>query len=314
MAIGLVGCGLNGKTVAVIDDEKVSESLYRIFLWSAQKDLESIMPSIWNMASIDGKTPEEFTKESALNSVTFYIAASNKADEMKVKLKKEEKNLIKENAKDYLKINKDFVENYNIKEKDVVSFYTYGILSEKVLHQLGSTYIPTEEEIELKMLEANVGPKATISHVLINNINELGERIPVDKDQAAKLQAEEVLKKALAGEEMTELAKMYSDDMTSVENDGKYTVTKGQLEENMEEVIFEKCPVGEVYPEVIETSFGYEIVKVESVENVSEEVRAEVIEGIQVSFADEELTEMSKSLNVKKMETYESVHIMSLEE
>ena len=90
--------------------EKVTEPVYGIFLWSTQRGLERIMPNIWNMDIIEGElTPEELAKERALQSIAYYIAVIQKADELEIKLTKEEKNTIKEAAKQYIEADADFV-------------------------------------------------------------------------------------------------------------------------------------------------------------------------------------------------------------
>lgn len=77
IAFGLTGCAKE-TIVATVNSEKVSEPLYRIFLWSTQRGLESILPDIWDVDPIEGKTPEEFAKERALKSITYYVAVKQK--------------------------------------------------------------------------------------------------------------------------------------------------------------------------------------------------------------------------------------------
>ena len=200
IAFGLTGCAKE-TIVATVNSEKVSEPLYRIFLWSTQRGLESILPNIWDVDPIEGKTPEEFAKERALKSITYYVAVKQKAEEVGIKLTKEEKSAIKESAKNYVETNKKFVTNYGIKQKDYEKFLEYGKLEEKVVSQLGGTYIPNEEELKeaMKVLEeeGEFTSSATITHVLIKNKDEQGNTFPSDKDAEAKKKSRRCLKSSI---------------------------------------------------------------------------------------------------------------------
>jgi protein-export membrane protein SecD len=82
-------------------------------------------------------------------------------------------------------------------------------------------------------------------------------------NQQAKNKAQEVLKKALAGEDFATLAKENSEDPGSKDNGGEYDFQKkGTFVPEYEEVIFDKgLKDGEIYPELVETSFGWHIIK-----------------------------------------------------
>lgn len=78
-----------------------------------------------------------------------------------------------------------------------------------------------------------------------------------------KKKAEEILKKALAGEDFAQLAKDNSEDPGSKEKGGEYDfVKKGQFVPEYEEVIFNKnLKDGEIYSELVETQYGWHIIK-----------------------------------------------------
>ncbi len=62
-----------------------------------------------------------------------------------------------------------------------------------------------------------------------------------------------------------ELAQQYSEDPGSKNNGGLYKgVKKGQFVKEYEEVVFDKLKDGEIYPQVVETVYGYHIIKRES--------------------------------------------------
>ncbi len=77
----------------------------------------------------------------------------------------------------------------------------------------------------------------------------------------AKQKAQDVLKKALAGEDFATLAKENSEDPGSKENGGEYDfVKKGAFVPEYEAAIF-KMKNGEISPSLIETQYGWHIIK-----------------------------------------------------
>lgn len=313
------GCTTKQTVVATINGQNVSEQLYRIFLWSAQRGLESLQPDFWELDSIEGKTPEEYAKEKALKSISYCIVVGQKAKELNVKLTDEEKTKIKAAAKEAAKQQKVIADEYHIKQKDYEAYYTYATQDEKVRQILGESYEPNEEEIAamIKTMEDNgeIQQYASMIHVLINTKDELGGDLPSDMKQAAYKEAQEVLEKALAGEDMSILARTYSDDASVESNNGAYTFKKGTMEQAIEEVVFEPANTGRVYPEIIETSMGYEIIQVISIDGDSiQEIRENAIEAIKSNFASEELNQMCNLAEVKKAESYDAIHKMNLNE
>lgn len=82
------------------------------------------------------------------------------------------------------------------------------------------------------------------------------------QNEAIEKQAQEILDKALAGEDFSQLAKEYSQD-GSAENGGdlgffKKGVMVGEFEES---AFSDDLKNGQVYPQLVETQFGYHIIK-----------------------------------------------------
>jgi len=93
------------------------------------------------------------------------------------------------------------------------------------------------------------------------------EKIPEDilnkTNETAKNKAQDLLKKALAGEDFAKLAKENSEDPGSKDKGGEYDfVKKGMFVPEYEAVIFDKgLKDGEIYKELVETQFGWHIIK-----------------------------------------------------
>lgn len=107
-------------------------------------------------------------------------------------------------------------------------------------------------EVE-KVIGTSPVERAQTAHVLIK----FGE----DSAQA-KTTALEVLAKAKAGQNFGKLAEKYSEDEGSKNNNGEYAITKrGVWVKPFEEAVFNAEKPG-VLPELVETQFGYHVMKV----------------------------------------------------
>lgn len=84
-------------------------------------------------------------------------------------------------------------------------------------------------------------------------------------NQQVKEEAESVLERAMSGEDFAVLAQEYSDDPGSAQNGGLYQgVKKGDFVPEYDEVIFNQLQPGQVYPQLVETEFGYHIIAKEA--------------------------------------------------
>lgn len=83
-----------------------------------------------------------------------------------------------------------------------------------------------------------------------------------------KKKAEDLLSRALAGEDFFQLAKDNSQDPGSKDKGGDLgCFEKGVMVKAFEEAAFDKAPVGEVFGELVESSFGWHIIKVNEKKN-----------------------------------------------
>ena len=82
-------------------------------------------------------------------------------------------------------------------------------------------------------------------------------------NEQIKQKAGGILKEALAGKDFAQLAKDNSEDPGSKENGGEYDfVPKGSFVPEYEAVIFDKgLKDGEIFPELVETEYGWHIIK-----------------------------------------------------
>ena len=104
---------------------------------------------------------------------------------------------------------------------------------------------------------------------------------PELKEQVHK-KAEDVLKKVKAGEDFATLAQTYSEDSTAAQGGDLGTFPRGKMVPTFEAAAFALAPGAT--SEIVESPFGFHIIKVESKEEARtqplEEVRAQVIEAL----------------------------------
>ena len=150
--------------------------------------------------------------------------------------------------------------------------YLERVVKPAVLEQkLNEAFIASTDE-DTKKYENLEQVKA--SHILIttsdpNSVDESDPnaktlRANIDKENAAaKLTANKVLKRALAGEDFSALAKEFSDDPGSKENGGELGwFGRGQMVSEFEEAAF-GLEVGKITPNLVKTDYGYHIIKLE---------------------------------------------------
>ena len=141
----------------------------------------------------------------------------------------------------------DFVKK-DIQRSELLSRYIQKYIDEEAT-------VP-EDELK-KAYEASVGDTlVTVRHILFITQN----KTEAEKKKILK-QAEEVLKRARAGEDFSELARTYSEDPGSKENGGLYeNFKRGEMVKPFEDASF-TVPIGDV-SDIVETRYGYHIIKV----------------------------------------------------
>jgi peptidyl-prolyl cis-trans isomerase C len=114
------------------------------------------------------------------------------------------------------------------------------------------------------------------SHVLFGTLDSAtNAELPADKKAAKRKLAEDVLKRARAGEDFAKLAKEYSDDPGSKDTGGEYTFPRGKMVPEFETAAF-SMQTNQI-SDIITTQFGYHIIK------LSEKIPAKKMELAKVS-------------------------------
>jgi len=88
------------------------------------------------------------------------------------------------------------------------------------------------------------------------------EKTPAEAENEIKVAAQKILDRALTGEDFSKLATEYSEDPGSAGSGGDLGfVTKGIFVPEFDQALFEDLQVGQISPKLIESQFGYHIIK-----------------------------------------------------
>lgn len=162
-------------------------------------------------------------------------------------------------------------ESFNISEDDLINKFNIpkeDIEKELEKELIATQYIAQASEVTEKEAQNYYDKnkdeflKVRASHILIKNTDDEGNAVSDDQKKKNKEQAEEILKQAKDGVDFAQLAKEYSADTSSEDGGDLDFFSKGQMVEPFEEASFSSTlKTGEVYPEVVETDYGYHIIK-----------------------------------------------------
>jgi peptidyl-prolyl cis-trans isomerase C len=98
------------------------------------------------------------------------------------------------------------------------------------------------------------------SHILIGTRDPAaGSDLPDDKKAEKRKLAEDLLKRARAGEDFAALAKEYSEDPGSKDKGGEYTFPRGKMVPEFEAAAFSLEP--DQVSDIVTTTYGYHIIK-----------------------------------------------------
>jgi len=183
----------------------------------------------------------------------------------------------------------DFKDKVETDEEQLKSYYeenreNYMTEPQVKLHFLAFPYVAEntpvipDEELESFYRENfsrfSIPEQRSARHILIKTSEEDTEDILAEK----RNKAEQVLELAKSGEDFTELAKQYSEGPTGPRGGDLGTFTRGRMVKPFDDAAF-SLKEGEI-SDIVETQFGFHIIKLEKIElaytRTLEEVRGEI--------------------------------------
>jgi len=144
---------------------------------------------------------------------------------------------------------------------------------------------------------------AHVSHILLATVDlKTQSPLPEDKKQAKRKLADDLLKRARAGEDFAKLVKENSEDSASLPNNGEYTFPRASADPRRAMVPeFEAAAFAlgsNEVSDVVTTQFGYHIIKLKEKKPARKVGLDETIDGLKVS---EQVRELLKRQNLEKV-------------
>lgn len=264
-SIGIfAGCGEDGggtKVVLTTGFEK--DEIFRIeniscrlpeimvYLTNSQNQYESVFGTeIWE-AKVEGVTLEQNVKDTVLARIAQIKTMNLLAKQHKVELSDQEKKLANQAANVYFSsLNDTEKQMMGVTEETIAGLYSEYALANKIYKDIIKDINPEISDDEARTI--------TVQHVLIKTYALDGTGAKISYSGSAKndayMRAQEVLKLVNEGAEFEELIEKYSED-----SKGTYSFGKGDMEKVFEDTAF-NLETGEISG-VVETEFGYHIIK-----------------------------------------------------
>lgn len=253
------------KTIMVINGENISTSDFNVYFTLQAKVYEAMLggPSIWE-EEVDGKTLRDVVKETTKEGIISEKVRVQKAIENGIKLSEEAKNEIKEYANG--EVGLEICEFYGITPEQLYKINSDGML----IYELSKVMYESKDHTGHAHNDIN-SPVDTLiysaRHILLST-----EDLSEDEKEKVKENAEELLKRVLSGEDFATLANEYSMDPGSNQNGGLYdNVSLGQFVSEFENAAI-SLKDGEIYPTLVESDFGYHIIKLEKLIKTTREL------------------------------------------
>lgn len=222
-----------------------------VYITNMQNQYENIFgQEIWK-TDLAGVTLEQNVKETALARIAQIKSMNLLAGQYGVVLEEEEKALAGEVAAAYFaSLNDVETESMGINLQLIETMYQEYALADKIYQYIIKDINPEISDDEARTI--------TVQHILIKTYALDGTGKKIDYSESMKQEsyqtAKKIWKMAAEGEDFEQLVQQYSEDEM-----GTYSFGKGEMETAFEEMAF-NLGTGEI-SEIVETSFGYHIIK-----------------------------------------------------
>ncbi|OUQ58532.1 hypothetical protein B5E58_07920 [Tyzzerella sp. An114] len=253
------GCGNSTKGndgyVLKINDEEVSKGEFMVYLNEARLNFESVGGSdIWE-TDFEGMTAEDVAKNSAINALELVKVSNQKANELGVSLTEDEISSAKSEAEKSFETLGEYAENNGITLEDVENTMIDQTLYSKVYNSVTSSFEVSEADFNayyesVKGDLQNYYKKYTIKSIFVSD----------------KVKAEEVISKYNSGTDFDTLFDEYEEQEGMINQ--SETTYKGTLE-SLFGVEFD-VQAGQI-SSALDGGDGYYIIKVENIEESTEE-------------------------------------------
>lgn len=269
-AILLSSCSSGTEYAASVGKNKISVSEFTFYLNNVKSQMEGTELSSdedWQTNEIEGKKAIELAREKALETAVENVAYIEVGKAVGVKLSQEDKKNIAANKKKFIaqigseEKYKEYLKTQGIDDKFIQMLCESMFYSSKLTEKIKEEAPVTQEEIHSYFEENKEDLNAQYRHakhilILTKNMT-TGEEFSEEDKEAARLKAEDILKRAKAGEDFDALAAEYSEDPGLKTKPDGYVFGDGEMVKEFQDGT-DALQVGEIG--LVKSSFGYHII------------------------------------------------------
>lgn len=271
MCVTMTACSSGAKTngiVATVNGKEITAGDYEKTLALYKQSVEGMYgASVWETEIEKGVKYKDTFKNDMLKQMVNVEVVCEDAKKQKIAPSKEEVDKAFKELKKSIDKDEEYKKNLQklgISDEYLKQQQEQDLTIKKYKENFDKTTKISDEEIEKYYNDHKkeyYKDEVKASHILISTTDKDGKPLSEEKKKAAKKKAEDLLKKAKAGDEFAALAKENSDDPGSGSQGGDLGYFgKGKMVPEFEKAAF-SLKVGEI-SDIVESQFGYHIIKV----------------------------------------------------
>ncbi|UWD50484.1 peptidylprolyl isomerase [Clostridioides difficile] len=197
----------------------------------------------------------------------------------------------------------EFLKQFDLTEKYIKDDMKKELIASKYLNEASEVTDKDAQSYYDKNKSNYLQVRA--SHILIKTVDDKGKQVSDSKKAELKKQAEEILKKAEAGEDFATLAKKYSEDSSAESGGDLGFFGKGQMVESFEKAAF-ALKKGEISSKLVESDYGYHIIeKTDEKYQPFEEVKSDLVSTLTSEKQNLLINDLKEKYNVKLTDKYQ---------
>ncbi len=302
----------NDEVVFEVGEHDIMLSRVNFLLYQIKSYYETYYgPTVWDMQATEDQTVEEFVRNDIKNVSVRLAVVEDMAAEKGIELTEEEIQSYKEQANQFFNtLDQEAIDKYGLSHETIEALILSQGLSQKVYEEETADFeydkdrVQSELEADEKyqaIMDAGVDhyyDTVTARHILIKTVDDSGQPLSDEEKAEARAKIEDLLEQAKNGADFAELATENTEDPGSADKGGEYTFGRGKMVPEFEEAAF-GLEEGEI-SDVIETSYGYHIIKLET-KNASTDD--------QIAQAEQDIENIRQSLiDKQRMEEFDSIY------
>lgn len=263
------------KVLFTVNDTEIMLSSANILLYQIKNYYESIYgPTVWDMEAQPGILVNDYVKndikEVSVRTEILFV----KAKELGLEQPEDKITELKDQAKSIFEsYDPAIIEKYGFTLQGLEDTIVKQSYTELVFNDVMKDFVPDDAAVQaeldlntsyVSMMKNGVEKQydqVRARHILIKTVDEAGNKLDDATVAAARAKIEDILSSIKAGEDFAKLATENTEDPGSKETGGEYTFGRGQMVAEFENTAY-NLEIGEI-SDVIETQFGFHIIKLE---------------------------------------------------